>query len=161
MAEPTRTRLVELLDYSPETGVFFWKKRTGRCSAGKPGGTVTKWGYVRIRIDGRPYAAHRLAFLWMTGSIPPEVDHINGDRADNRWANLRPATNQQNKWNRVVQSRSRTGVKGVCGRTDGRFEVRIRRDGTNKYIGSYRTLAEAKSAYDTLAREIHGEFFRA
>ena len=90
----TYERLRELLHYDPETGAFTWIKSTYRKGQpGTPAGCLSKrLGYILIGIDKRLYYAHRLAFLWMTKQWPEkEVDHINLDKADNRWANLRPA----------------------------------------------------------------------
>lgn len=71
-------------------------------------------GYRNIRIDGRAYRVHRLAWLWMTGEWPdPECDHINTVKNDNRWFNLRKATRGQNAANRNANSTSWTGQKGV------------------------------------------------
>src|SRR5690606_33021363 len=86
----TRERLAEVLDYDPTTGIFLWKKPTGsRAVAGSVAGTVNLSGYIQIQIDGTIYYAHRLAWLWMTGSWPNnEIDHSEMNPADNRWSNL-------------------------------------------------------------------------
>lgn len=91
MAELTAGRLKELLTYDPETGVFIWRGwRSGSAVAGSVAGSLHSDGYVCIKIGRCLYRAHRLAFLYMTGSRPiGQVDHINMNRADNRWCNLR------------------------------------------------------------------------
>jgi hypothetical protein len=81
--------LRELLSYDPKTGMFTWRIRSARrVHIGDVAGGVNGRGYLTIRVDGRQYLAHRLAFLHMTGSWPKKehIDHINMDRADNRWA---------------------------------------------------------------------------
>ncbi len=97
---PTQETLQTVFDYNPDTGVFLWK--TGQ-RTGLPAGSLDKAGYIRIRLNRyEQYKAHRLAWVYMYGSINPEtltIDHINHNRADNRLANLRIATQQQNAHN--------------------------------------------------------------
>ena len=94
--------LQDLFDYNQDTGEFIRRVSVGsRGQAGAVAGSVDGHGYVDIMINRKLYKAHRLAFLYMGGSFPlEEVDHINGVRGDNRWANLRPVTRQENMQNR-------------------------------------------------------------
>jgi len=110
----TQSELKELLHYDPETGVFTWLVRNGSgVEAGDVAGTLTLRGYWSIRYRRRSYRAHRLAFLYMTGSFPTlDVDHINGARGDNRWCNLREVTSRQNARNRV-NSCAKSGHLGI------------------------------------------------
>ena len=121
----TQERLKEVLDYGPETGVFVWLQKRGRRAVGQIADSPTSYGYTRIHVDGRTYMAHRLAFLYMTGEFPPEeIDHINGVRSDNRWENLRAVSPMINKRNSRMHDRNKTGVVGVCRRSqDGCFAV--------------------------------------
>ena len=92
-ASLTRKRLVELLHYNPETGHFVWKISVGRCRKGEWAGSMARPDkQVTITIEGRNYFAHRLAFLWMTGSWPQgRVIHRDGNPRNNAWSNLRVA----------------------------------------------------------------------
>jgi hypothetical protein len=111
----TAERLREVLAYEPATGVFTWLVRTtNSVKVGDVAGCVNKGGYVHITIDGCCYLAHRLAWLYMSGEWPvDDLDHINGDRADNRICNLRDATESQNIANSRMQVNNKSGFKGV------------------------------------------------
>lgn len=112
----TQEELKRALAYDPESGEFTWLIAKNRSvKLGDRAGCVDKLrGYRRLGFNGKLWLEHRLAFLYMTGSIPKEIDHINMDSSDNRWSNLREAVgsgNQQNKANRIDNT---SGVKGVC-----------------------------------------------
>ena len=159
----TQTRLRVLLDYDPETGIFLWKTSEGAKKAGTRAGALKGHGYRLIRVSGVFHYEHRLAFLWMNGELPPQqVDHVNGNRADNRWDNLRLATNAENAWNQPVSSRSRSGVKGVW-RTAAeprRWQSQIQIHGHRICLGSFRTREKAAAAYQAAAKRLHGEYFK-
>ena len=96
----------ELLHYEPNTGIFTWlKHRGGKTKKGSIAGSLHKCGYMVIRINVKHYYAHRVAWIYVHGSIPEHVliDHINGKRNDNRIENLRLATYQQNNENRGIK----------------------------------------------------------
>ena len=104
----TQIHLKNTLQYNPLTGIFTNKKK------GLKAGTATDQGYVRIGIDNNYYKAHRLAFLYMLGLFPSDqVDHINGNRSDNRWLNLRSASNAINQKNRKTQKNNTSKVTGI------------------------------------------------
>jgi hypothetical protein len=112
----TQTTLKEYLSYSPETGIFTRIKSSRKTRVGEIAGSLMTTGYITIRVMSLAYQAHRLAFLYMLGEIPEYVDHIDGNRANNKWDNLRPATSQQNGYNAKVRSDTTTGVKGISDR---------------------------------------------
>lgn len=162
-AEYARARL----SYCPMSGRLFWKRRDDARPqwnsrlAGKVAGTNIGNGYLGIKIDGKRHLAHRLAWLIVTGEMPNnEMDHVNGDRADNRIGNLRIATRGQNQRNRSVQKNNAIGVKGVrC--VGGRFVAECMVNRQSHHIGTYSTVEEAADAYNKFAAVAHGMFHRA
>lgn len=158
----TQKELKEELHYNPDTGVFTWLKHKGDYKrVGQEAGGLDD-GYRRIAINGRIYRAHRLAFLYMEGSFPPHmVDHINDNKSDNRYCNLRKATNSQNQRSRAGCINSVSGYKGVSPiKSTGRWRAVIQTSGKRKHIGVYTCKHEAASAYNEAAVELHGEFAR-
>lgn len=156
----TQDELKRLLDYDTETGMFTWKVVGGRnIFEGKKAGRINQDGYIEIKVAGKIYKAHRLAWLWLNGDIPPIIDHINRDRADNRPCNLRPATRSQNRTNSILFHNNATGFMGVTKRHDcNRFNAKIRADGKNKHLGNFLSAEEAHAAYVREAIRLHGEF---
>lgn len=158
----TTLQLRERISYDPLTGIFTWLPSNhpgwSHSLEGKIAGRITSKGYVQITLYGRTYVAHVLAWLWMTGEWPNiQVDHRNLNRQDNRWDNLRLATNGQNRSN----SRTVRAMKGVYKNVGGsRYYAAIRHDKVLHRLGSFATAAEAKVAYDAAAVKFHGEFAR-
>jgi hypothetical protein len=158
----TADRLREVLAYDAATGIFTRKTSTGRrWKAGLVAGTVARSRYVVIQVDGVLYQAHRLAWLYVHGEWPPEIiDHINGDRTDNRLENLRCATNALNKANSRLRRDNSSGFKGVY--AAGRWwRAQIRVNGHILHIGRFASKEAAHAAYMSEARKHFGEFARA
>lgn len=162
LANLTQQRLQEVLRYEPETGHFYWKVRpSNRTDMGKRAGYVGPWGYHVISVDAVKYRANRLAWLYMTGAWPKDqVDHINCDRGDDRWENLRAATIRQNRFNCLPRKDSRTGVVGVT-KVGRRYAAYIKVRGVVHRLGRFDTIEDAASARKNFAENIHGEFFRS
>lgn len=145
-AQPiTQARLKALLHYDPDTGIFRWRTSgTGRKAVA---GHVNKpRGYMQIRVDGKAHYLHRLAWLYTHGVWPSDqIDHINRDRADNRIANLREATQAQNQQNRLTKTS--TGTVGVIWHArDARWQANIRVGGKKRHLGYFKNLDAAVSA---------------
>lgn len=159
---PTKDDVAALLRYDPETGIFTRiKSNSNAHKAGAHAGSVRPGsGYVYIKIGPKPYPAHRLAFLLMTGRWPEnEVDHINGDRTDNRWINLRQATRNQNMRNKATYKTNTSGTPGVHFHTrTGRWQARIQVDGKRIALGSFDTQEEAVQERRRAEAAIHKEF---
>lgn len=155
------TELKAILNYDPETGIFRWLiDNSKRCWKGKEAGSINVYGYRIIRINNKAYRASRLAFLYMTGVWPIQMDHINGIKDDDRWCNLREATAKQNIHNKGLTKRNTTGNKGVTLRRNGKYEASITLDGKYHRLGYYDTSEEAGQAYETAAKKFHKEFAR-
>lgn len=166
----TQEYLHSILDYSPETGEFYWKWRPdveyawNRKFSGKKAGWVKKeQGYWQISIHSKKYYSHRLAWLYMTGSWPAnEIDHKDCDKGNNNFLNLREATFIENQRNKAGRKKTKSGLKGViwCNRKN-KWLSRIRGDDkANIHLGSYDCPAAAHFAYIVAADKLHGEFAR-
>ena len=156
----THQRLIELLDYDPESGIFRWRVARGCKPAQSVAGYRERRGYIMIKIDGAiPQYAHRLAFLYVTGRWPIEVDHRDLDRSNNRWSNLREA--QTHSANLANQQGKGPYSKGVRKTSAGRFASRLTNMGKTLYLGTFDNPEEAHAAYVAKANEIYGEFARA
>ena len=149
-------RLRELLDYDAETGRFVWRQANKRVKGGTVAGYVGNDGYVRIRASGTRFLAHRLAWFYVHGTWPSgEIDHINGDRSDNRIANLRDVSRLTNRQNmRRAQADNRSGLLGVS-LTNNRCKASIRSGGKNHHLGYFASPEAAHAAYVAAKRQRH------
>ena len=153
----TADRLRKVLDYNPFTGEFRWKVTlNNRGAAGTEAGNRRPNGYRRISIDGTLYYAQRLAWLYVHGVWPiDKVDHRNQDKEDNRVANLREATDAQNRQNESQLPKHNTsGYRGVT-RRDNRWSAKIKVDGKQRRLGWFDTPEEAHAAYLAAKAELH------
>ena len=160
----TRARLRELLDYDPETGEFRWRKGfRNEVEVGDLAGCACGQRCHRsIKIDGRVYREHQVAWFYMKGRWGrPTIDHRDGDVTNNRWNNLRRATWSQNNANRRRPSHNTSGFKGVslC-RKSGKWLAFIGKKGRMIYLGGFLTPQAAHDAYAAAARKLFGEFAR-
>lgn len=174
MSQVSPDLLRELFRYEPETGKLFWLPREPK--PGQDRAKVASWntkhagreaftadcgmGYKQGAVNGKNYRAHRVVWAITFGRWPDAmIDHINGDRADNRISNLREVTAAQNTFNSAVRRHNKLGVKGVkqWGR---RFAATIRIAGVIHRLGVFDTPEDAASAYAEASRRLHGEFGR-
>jgi hypothetical protein len=157
MTSLTVDRLRELLDYSPASGQFTWLTTRGRAGAGSVAGAIHKYGYQVIQIDGKGYGAHRLAWLFIYGDFPEVIDHINGDRADNRIENLRNVDHQINAENRKgPRLGKKIALMGVKKQTVGNsFWASIKVKGEVVALGGFPTAELAHEAYMAAKAKYH------
>lgn len=157
----TQDELKSSLRYSPESGAFVWNIRATVLRAEKIAGTVRTDGYIAICINRKLYLAHRLAFLYVTGAMPENVDHINGNRADNRWGNLRACTKQQNRFNLGRYRNNTSTVPGVSWHKRSRkWVARIEREGRRVSLGYFVSLDCAETARHKALLVYFGKFAR-
>jgi hypothetical protein len=160
----THARLLELVHYDPETGIF--TRRPQRGQGRRPGKLIKSpapIGYLKGQIDGGQYLLHRLAWFYMTGRWPSKhLDHINRQRADNRFDNLREATPSQNTINGKTRCDNTSGYRGVSAHSSrsGRigYVSNIKLNGKQTYLGIFDTPEAAYAAYCKAAEIMHGEF---
>lgn len=145
--ESLAAELRKTFTYNPETGVFTRIRASNRSKVGDVP-KVNSEGYVRIRLCGRMHAAHRLAWLWVHGTLPEQdIDHINGIKSDNRIANLRDVSHAVNTANLVgPQENNTSGYLGVT-RHKGKWRAQISVDGKMRYVGLFASAEEAHQAY--------------
>lgn len=142
----TFERLKELATYDPETGQ--WSGNLSTYSSHPR--------YNVVRVDGHQYRSGRLAFLYMTGNWPIEIDHINRDTRDDRWENLREATRSENLANRGKFGKS--GLPKGVHKYGNRYRAACGYKGKEIYLGMFATVEEASEAYQVKAKELHGAF---
>lgn len=152
----TQERLKELLSYDPQTGLFTWLMDKGSARKGALAGKLNTASYVQIQLDKRMYLAHRLVWLYIYGAFPAcVIDHIDGDKNNNAFSNLREATateNQRNK--RKFRGKYLKGVTKVRNS----YNAFIRYDKKKQYLGCFKTEQEAYQAYCLAAQKHFGEF---
>ena len=158
----TQERLKELLTYNLETGVF--TRNLTRCGAlaGAVAGSVTRKGYRYIKIDSKGYMMHRLVWLYLYGQFPKEqLDHIDGDKLNNKASNLRDAITSQNCVNQRGRKNNTSGFKGVIlEKSSGKWVAQCNANGEHYYLGMYDTPQEASNVRETFAKENHAEFYK-
>src|SRR5215469_11182218 len=148
-----------VFDYSPKTGRLAWKiKFSRKVRIGDEAGRPDDQRRVKVGIQRREYLAHRVIWLWMTGAWPTkEIDHINENPLDNRWANLREATPSENHRNRGKQRNNTTGYKGVTfDKRRGVYIAGVKLNGRRHSAGCcFKTAKEAYRAVCALALTLH------
>lgn len=155
-ADLTAERLRELLHYDPETGVFTWKTKPGRrIRLGAQAGSAAQ-GYLEIGVCGGRYRAHRLAWLYVYGVWPKhDIDHIDGNRANNAIANLRDVTRAVNIQNmRRPKPGNKSGYLGVAP-CSSRWSAQVHVAGKKRHLGVFDTPELAHAAYVEAKRRLH------
>lgn len=156
-----------LLRYDAEAGQFYWRDvpgiRRGTRRPHERAGTVTALGYRAIKVNGKSFSEHRLAWLLTHGEWPTlDIDHIDGNSVNNRLANLRLATDSQNLANAKTPSNNTSGFRGVSRHTTtGRWVAHVRVNRRLIHLGLFDTPAEAGAVAQAARVRYFGEFARA
>ena len=166
---PEISLLRDILDYNHESGALTWKasdKRSDSWNKRYAGvaalQSIEPTGYLRGTIGGSQYKAHVICWGIYYGRYPSlEIDHINGNKSDNRIENLRSASRSENQINIGIRLNNTSGYKGASWKSrNGKWQSQIQLNGKTKYLGLYNTAEEAGAAYDNASRKYHGEFGR-
>jgi hypothetical protein len=153
-----------LWTYDGQTGHLLWRSRaTRRHLVGSIAGHLNQKGYVVVGYGYRLWYAHRLAWLIETGSWPSgEVDHVDNDKANNRWANLRDVPKSLNLANVPARRTNTSGFKGVSWKkSNRRWSASIQKDGRQRHLGYFDKPEQAHAAYIAAANELFGDCARA
>lgn len=177
----TAESIRKVLDYDPETGILTWRHRPSElftdnrlhpaervCRgwntryANKKAGNPTYQGYVKVNLGNRTVRAHIIIWLWMTGVLPSmDIDHVDLNKSNNRWTNLRLATRSQNQSNTRKRVDNISGYKGVCREPrGGKWRAQIQWKNEKHFLGLHDTKEAASAAYNEAAQRLCGSFAR-
>jgi len=155
---------VTLWEYDSSTGIITWKINKGSARVGDIAGCPATSGYRQVRYRQRLYYAHRLAWLLYYKRWPDStlvIDHIDGNKINNKIENLRECTIRQNKQNSTLYKNNALGIKGVRFIAErNSYVARIYLKGQAIFLGYFRTAEEARDAYNIKAEELFGAFHK-
>lgn len=156
-----QNELKKQLHYDKNTGIFTrLVSNHHSVKLGEIAGTANN-RYIMIRVNGKKYAAHRLAWLYVYGDMPKMVDHINGNPSDNRIENLRLANHFTNNYNSKLRKDNTSGLKGINWNKKCKlWAVRVSVDGVRKFLGYFDNLEFAELVVKEARDKYHGEFAR-
>jgi hypothetical protein len=154
----TKDLLHELFEY--KNGDLYWKvKRSTNVKPGDKAGTINSGGYIHTHINNKPYKNHRLIFMMFYGYMPPMIDHIDGNKSNNKIENLRGATHLQNMWNQKVSKKSTSGIKGVYWhKIKQKWQASCGKDSKLVHLGYFDKKEDAEKMVKEFREKNHGEF---
>ena len=159
----TQERLHDLFEYREDGNLIWQVSSSNRVRIGDTVGYLNISGYYRVQINGKKHFLHRLIYMYHHGHLTQgmDIDHIDGNPANNRIENLREITHSQNLMNAKIHKNNKTGIKGVCFlRKAKKYQVRLAINGKDIYLGCYTTLEEAKAVVKEAREKYHGEYAR-
>lgn len=149
---PPREYLLYRFRYDREAGTL--TRRNGRSAY-----AIHSAGYYSVMCEGVQFLAHRVIWKMETGEEPAEVDHRDGDRVNNRWANLRSDDGTGNRRNKKLTAQNTSGLKGASFVPRvGKWRATIKADGKWHWLGYFDTKEAAHAAYIDAAKKLHGDF---
>lgn len=153
--------LRSVLKYDPETGIFTRLHTVNpnpKAQVGQPVGTRHSGGYWQIRVGLKRYLAHRLAWFYVHGEWPTEIDHINKNKTDNRICNLRQVEHVQNMHNLGLSRHNKSGIKGVSfDKATGKWAACFQLNGRTKHLGRFASKEEAAVAHRNATSALFAE----
>jgi hypothetical protein len=148
--------------FDHKDGRLYWKKvshQNKQYLVGQEVGSIHKTGYRHVTWQGKIHKVHRLIYLLEHGYLPKEIDHINGDRQDNRLENLRDVTRSQNQFNKSMCKNNTSGTRGVSWhKKSNAWLVRVCANGKSKSIGYFKDLELAGLVADEARSIYHGNY---
>lgn len=158
----TQERARQLFSYDPETGLLVRRiALSNNRPADEEAGYVDDRGYLRVEVDGRSYRTHQIAWLIVTGAFIDGIDHRDGNKANNRWLNLRAAEHWQNMHNKGLTKSNTSGFKGVSRHAQsGKWRAHITVRGQRIDLGLHERAEDAAAAYAEACARLVGEFAR-
>lgn len=160
----TQSQLKDNFHYRNDIGRFVWKVAKGWVKPGRIAGTVNgDNGYRYIKLNGVHYLEHRMVWLYVHGRLPEgEIDHINGDKKDNRIVNLRQCTRSQNEINKGLSRVNTSGCKGVSWHAQSKkWRARLKVNKKEVHLGTFENKSDAERAYKLFLQNTHGDFLLA
>jgi hypothetical protein len=155
----TQELVQSLFEY--KDGELYWKVNKGSAKIGDKTGSLHHSGYLCIQINSKTYLAHRVIFLYHHGFLPQYIDHIDGNKSNNKIENLREATIQQNGFNTKLYKTSTSGIKGVdWSKKAKKWQVRVQINNKRKYFGIYENIELAELVAIEARNKYHGNFAR-
>ena len=154
----TQERLKELFELT-DKGLVWKTSRIGASTIGKGSYIHKSTGYKLLKVDYRQYREHRLVWLYVHGTLPKMLDHIDGDKTNNDINNLRKSTQSQNMHNMTLSSHNTSGVKGVSwNKRAQKWRARIKLKGKEIHIGNFVTLEQAEVSIHKARKKLHKQF---
>jgi hypothetical protein len=155
----TQEELMNHVFYNKETGEFIrigYRDCHGNlvsCNYEITGVNKNKNGYKRVNILGKRYLLHKLAFLYTNGYIPEFCDHIDGNKMNNRFENLREVSHQENMLNKKLYSNNPHGYVGV-GKKENKYYVHIQKNGHRKVLSGFKNIKDAIEKRKQIEKEM-------
>jgi hypothetical protein len=156
----TQDNLKDYFTY--KDGNLFWKRQPSRrITVGSIAGNLTERGYIQVKVFNKRFYAHRIIFFMFNGYFPQELDHIDGNKSNNRIENLRDSTKSQNNMNSKKRKDNTSGTKGITwDKRCNKWKVQGQANNIKYYLGRYDDMELAKKVIYEFRKQHHNEYAR-